>query len=294
MIYQEYESIHLGEGDRELNAHGTALYPVAFYRETVSLYPVPWHWHEDWEFILATAGQLSIRAGETLRVLSAGQALFLGPGALHDLRSSVPGSSIRSVVFAPRLLGSVDGLIWQKYLAVLQETPFPGGIFLDGSQPWHGEAIAAFGDAWDAEEQEPDGHELLVREGLSRMCFLLASHLPAPAAPSEREQRSDQRVKTMLQFIQEHFGEPITMGDIAHSAGVSERECLRCFRQVIGVPPVHYLRQLRVQRAAHLLRHSKETVTAIALACGFDDPAYFTRVFREQMGLTPREYRKNN
>ena len=75
----------------------------------------------------------------------------------------------------------------------------------------------------------------------------------------------------MLQYIQEHFPEALTVSHIAASAGVSESEALRCFRATIGVPPVHYLRQYRIRQAASLLISDSRSVAEIGALCGFED-----------------------
>ncbi|MBN2712230.1 MAG: helix-turn-helix transcriptional regulator, partial [Planctomycetes bacterium] len=56
-----------------------------------------------------------------------------------------------------------------------------------------------------------------------------------------------------------------------------------------GISPSEYLQRLRMQRAFSLLRSSQMSVKEIAYACGFSDPAYFSRCIRDASGLTPRQ-----
>ncbi|MDQ2800225.1 MAG: helix-turn-helix transcriptional regulator [Armatimonadota bacterium] len=65
------------------------------------------------------------------------------------------------------------------------------------------------------------------------------------------------------------------------------------FRQTYGVAPMQMLRDLRLQRARHLLESTDRTVASIAELCGFEDAAYFTRVFRRRMGLSPGRHRQS-
>src|SRR5699024_7934161 len=127
-------------------------------------------------------------------------------------------------------------------------------VRLDGPEPWRKEAVSSSLEAWEACREERSGYEFQVRGSLSHLVYLLASHRPAVSGRvSEQEARRWERIKIMLQFIQEHCGENITTADIARSAMISESECLRCFHSTIGTTPVQYLRQLRIQRAAELL-----------------------------------------
>ena len=83
------------------------------------------------------------------------------------------------------------------------------------------------------------------------------------------------------------------MQDIAASAGVSTRESARCFSRCIGVSPSEHLTQTRVRMAARELRETSSSIMEISEKCGFSSPGYFSKVFREITGQTPREYQKS-
>ena len=104
--------------------------------------------------------------------------------------------------------------------------------------------------------------------------------------------RSADRIKTMLQFVQTHYAEDLTVEQIAASASISPSECLRCFHDMIGTTPNQYLRGQRLQRAAELLCGTTLQVTAIAAQCGFEDSSYFARSFRQLYGCGPTEFRR--
>ena len=96
----------------------------------------------------------------------------------------------------------------------------------------------------------------------------------------------------MLHFIREHYGEKILLEDIAQSANISERECLRTFRKTIGRTPFDFLNEYRLSRARELLEETDRPVTEIAFETGFSDGAYFGKLFRKQYGCSPSHYRK--
>lgn len=98
----------------------------------------------------------------------------------------------------------------------------------------------------------------------------------------------------MLQYIQEHYDGELTLAKIAESAAVSENECLRCFRSMIGSTPIRYVKQLRVQRAAELLVSTDRRISDIGAECGFQEMSYFAKIFRELKGCTPSEFRKRS
>lgn len=97
----------------------------------------------------------------------------------------------------------------------------------------------------------------------------------------------------MLADIHQHYGDRITLEQIAASALVGKWECLRCFRNCIGKTPFAYLLDYRVQMAEKLLRTTNHSMTEIAMETGFSGSAYFAKQFRELRGMTPGQYRKS-
>jgi transcriptional regulator GlxA family with amidase domain len=71
---------------------------------------------------------------------------------------------------------------------------------------------------------------------------------------------------------------------------MSERHLNRCFQQEIGVSPIVYLNRYRIKQAKNLLETSNKDITTIALDVGFTSSGYFTRVFREEVGVSPRNF----
>lgn len=95
-----------------------------------------------------------------------------------------------------------------------------------------------------------------------------------------------------MAFIQQQYMQRITREQIAHAAGVSESYLTQVFQHELGMTPWVYLTRFRVAQACALLRNTDESITDIAVAVGFDDPGYFSKVFRGETGMTPREFRQ--
>ena len=281
---------------REMISHGTPLFPIAFYHDDLDRESVPWHWHDELEAVLVESGVMEISAGTRRYVLGAGQGLFINAGVLHAGRGRVgTHCKYHSLVFHPRLIGGgIDSIFWQAYLRPL----IAGGmksVVLDGAQPWHRQALDAIERAWQEGANDAPGFEFRVRAALSELIFLLCRQIPTQRTrATEKAQRDTERIKQMLRYIDQNYAEALTAPAIAASAMISESECLRCFRSTIGIPPIQYLKQYRVQKAAELIASTDRKIADIAASCGFPDTSYFTRSFREIKGVTPGEYRRRN
>ena len=294
MVLNECASI-VDEQGRELMEHGTALFPVACYHDDLEKLTVPWHWHDEIETTVVEGGDAIISVGgETCRV-KPGDGYFINTGALHGMWAAEPGKCrLRAVLYHPRLVGgSLDSIFWQGYLQPLLSDPGRQYVCLRQEVPWEQEALRAIQRAWQACADEPPGYEFQVREALSREVFLLADNCPAARkSPSEKALRDSERMKVMLQFIQENYGGELSTAKIARSAAISDSECLRCFRAIVGTTPIQYVKQLRVQKAAELLLSTDRKISDIGAECGFQEMSYFAKTFRELKGCTPGAFRR--
>jgi len=99
-------------------------------------------------------------------------------------------------------------------------------------------------------------------------------------------------VKQAIAYIQQNHAQRLSRQQIANAIGVSEDYLGRIFQQELGLSPIEYVNRYRIKEAKTLLSHTCASVTDIAAQVGFDDPAYFSRAFRKQVGLSPRAYRK--
>ena len=100
-------------------------------------------------------------------------------------------------------------------------------------------------------------------------------------------------MKRLLEYMEEHYGEKITVEDGAKLCFYSNSHFMKYFKQYMGVPFIQYLNEFRLEKAAGMLLSTPDPVTAVAQRCGFDNKSYFNRLFRRKYGKTPGEYRKN-
>lgn len=132
----------------------------------------------------------------------------------------------------------------------------------------------------------------LLFANLTLSFFLGSFVLPENFQPKTRVSTTATPTEKAIQFMQDNLTKPITLDNIAQSAHLSISFFSRKFRQETGYAPIEYFNHLRVQKACQLLHFSDLRINEVASQIGIDDPFYFSRLFRKQMGASPAQYRK--
>jgi len=100
------------------------------------------------------------------------------------------------------------------------------------------------------------------------------------------------KVRQITQWMAEHMTEEFSLDQLAAQAGLSKFHFLRLFKSAVGVSPLSYHINLRIEESKRLLRETKQSVVAVALDVGYSNPSHFAQLFRRETGLSPRDYRR--
>lgn len=107
-----------------------------------------------------------------------------------------------------------------------------------------------------------------------------------------RPPADDPLLKRVMLFVEENISNSdANIGDMAAAAAVSRSVLQRKLKQDMGVTPLELLNEARMKRASQLLLLSEKTVSEVAYACGFTDPKYFSRCFKQSTGNSPTEFK---
>lgn len=93
-------------------------------------------------------------------------------------------------------------------------------------------------------------------------------------------------------WLRENIGQKLTLDDMAAHADLSVSHFSQLFKRQIGQTPLEYFINLKVQHACHLLDTTTQPIKSISYALGYEDPYYFSRLFRKVMGISPKAYRE--
>lgn len=119
--------------------------------------------------------------------------------------------------------------------------------------------------------------------------LLLSSHkkkyTPSPKPPM---------IDKALSFIEENYMKQIRLEDIAKHIGRSPYHTSHLFKSHTGTSLVEHIRKVRIRNACDMLAYSNISIDEIIVACGFIDQSYFYRMFKNEVGITPKRYRTSH
>ena len=100
------------------------------------------------------------------------------------------------------------------------------------------------------------------------------------------------RLDRAIQFISQHYQDDLRLCDIAAFLGIQNEEVCRLFKKILNITCFEYIGNYRIMKSIDLLSCTDESISSIALTCGFGSFSYFTKYFKKRMGISPSLYRK--
>ena len=101
----------------------------------------------------------------------------------------------------------------------------------------------------------------------------------------------DHRIKRALELIDRGYTREIRLKALAAELNISYSRFRHVFKSEMGVPPAQYLKNVRMEKARHLLKNTCLTIKQVTAEIGINDISHFARDFKKEHGLTPSEYR---
>lgn len=283
-------------GNREIFSEAFNEFPFMLYRAYDNTFVgnhVSWHWHPEFEITLVSQGRLSFCTPGLNITLEKGEAVFINSNVLHEYQLLGADTVIYSFLFSRDFLSGTRGSqIEKKYLfpVIADRNLKSRGLYPDGRAGMS--MLQNLYEIIDLCENEPFGYEFEIRGILGRFwCTLYDETSGSRSVSPPAHEEDSRRMQLMMEYIHEHYREKMSVDEIAGAAGISGRECARCFRRSIGMAPFEYVNDYRVRKAALALLATGDSILEISESTGFHSVSYFGKTFRGIMGCSPREYR---
>lgn len=266
-----------------LNVIGDNSYPRNAGFQTV-------HWHEDLQFIYVLDGTVTVKTLTDSLTLEKGEGVFINKNVVHYIAKY--DCHYNSFIFPDYFLKFYFGSPAENLVnRIVGQSEMPVYKF-SLSIEWHREVLSKLKYLYDLEQHKDDLYSYRALCTLSALWLIIQDNVSLPE--SKRESIASIRMKLFLEYIHRHFAEQISLEVLAKTANVSVSEVLRCFKSCMQTTPYKYITELRLQKAAALLKETDEPITNIIDNVGFSSLSHFGKCFKEKTGYSPIEYRKIN
>ena len=290
------ESVDESGNVKEKISYKSQMLHYGLYDPGEGYFPeIPWHWHEEFEFGYLTGGAIRYKTAREEFILREGDGIFINSGVLHALHPEGNPESIRlhSQFFGREFLAGALGNIFDiRYLAPVAEQKALEAVPVYGSIPENMEFLEGLRRGIALSREGGPFFEMRLRSLFSQLWETVYGWAREKGEAGARRGAEDERIKAMLAWIGEHYGEKMAVEEIARAAHVSRRECHRLFRKELGTTPAEYAASFRLQRARELLMKTDRSILDIAVETGFGTGSYFGKIFRKSQGMTPKKFRR--
>ncbi len=285
MIYSEFI-------EREMR--GTQEFPIEFYHLDKShrRYEMNLHWHPEAELLRVYRGKFILHLNRQCYVLCAGDAAFINPGTLH--RGIPEDCEYECAVFKTDMI-SPPGAAAGKYIKPIASQRASVCEHFSEKKEEHKAIIEAIDRLFSILSQKPPQYELAVYATLYSLFFTFYnSDSVKKSALSHTHEKQTAQLTRLLSWIDENYASTITLSSLSKVSGFNEKYLCRFFKEQTSYTPIDYINRLRIEKAADDMLLRRLSVTEAAFANGFNDSAYFSKVFRKVKGVSPTEFKRNN
>ena len=252
---------------------------------TYSKYEKDWgsvmHSHAFTEFIYIENGNGEICTLDQSYPVSRGDFVILPPNLMHTEKSS-------TVNYLEYFVLGVSNLSFTNYNEANPSSYCP--VFDLGNLNDRIHQILK--DLWHEAQNARSGYEMMVASLYLQFNVLLQRRMKATAEYAESSNMR-REIAYIKNYIDRHYMENLSLDEISSLANISKFHMVREFSRYMGISPMAYLTERRINEAKILLSSTNVSILDIANDTGFSSPSYFTQRFKSSTGKTPLQYRQD-
>ncbi len=253
---------------------------------------MPIHWHDCLEVIYVLEGEIRLLCGDSDYMAGRGNVLVVNHNEYHGYDCTAAPLDLYCIVIDFSVLkGRFFDSCEEKYIQPMtrNEVIFKKIIENDLEAGYFIEQIARefFG-------KEP-GYELAIKGYLYNLLLRLIRFYTDKVMTSDESRtrsRNFSRMNKVLAYISQNYMDEVSLDDMARMTEISKCYFCKLFKKLNGKTLSEYIKYVRINEAYLLLKGTGMSVTDVALAVGYNDINYFSRVFKSFMGTSPSSVRK--
>ena len=273
---------------------GISRIVTVHYYEYGPNFTFPGESHDFWEMVYVDKGSVEVlKDGEKI-VLHQGEVVFHRPNEFHAIRAldSSPNFFVISFVCVSPVMRFFEG-----YRTKLDRTlkAYVSSIIREAEEtyviPKNDPGLLRL----ERREGAPFGGEQLIKTYLEQLLIFLlrASAGNGRGVYPQKENAQDPLTEALKQYLEIHAEETVRIGDLCDEFGYSRSFLSRRFLEKTGSTLGDYALACKIDRAKQLIRESRLNFAQISARLSFENPQYFSRVFKRRTGMTPTEFKNS-
>ena len=247
-----------------------------------SHYKLPTWWHSgrpDWQLLYVASGKAHFYIKGQEVIVTAGNMVLYQPK--QEMHYEYFGKDKPEVYWVHFTGGQVRSILKRH------DVPMDNNVFYAGNSPTYG---YLFKEMILELQTCRVGYETLLSMYLEQI-FVLVQRSRLDKSPVVSSHLQEE-MGIARRYFQEHYNEDINIEEYALSRNMSVSYFLKKFKEVTKKSPMQYILGIRISNAVSLLESTDYNVTEISTIIGYDNPLYFSRIFKKQKGVSPSDYRK--
>ena len=274
--------------------HGESFFPVQKYiTRLAGDYPVvTTHWHEEAELTLITKGDCLYQIDLVDYEVNEGDLVFIPPLMLHSIAQGKSEEIYsETYVFHINFLGgnSTD-ICSTRYLTPMMNQEYAMPCLITPAHPAYASLRKIFNQIGSLYDEALTGYELALKSLFLQAVFLLLQYSTRTTS-GDTGTLSD-KLKNVLDYIELHYAENISVSDLAKLCYFSDYHFMRFFKKHMNMTCVEYINNLRLEKAVELFEQGNTEILNVSLSVGFHNLSYFYRAFKKKYRMTPLSFIK--
>lgn len=250
------------------------------------IYSVKEHWHRSLELTLTLEGESTYHVDGRKTIARADELILINSGELHSCQvCESKAYEALTVIFPFDLLKQANSEI-EKY-----------SFNLDVASPNYEKLVSLFKETYPLFKKRASHpfYRLKLNSVFYEILYILMDSFMVEKKPSPtfKSQKYWNRCQMIIQYIDDHYKDPLTLDDLSREYGISREHLARTFKDYMGTTFKKHLTSVRLFYAYQLLVYTDISLLEIAMKAGFHDSRSLIKCFKEVYGITPQKYRKN-
>lgn len=248
------------------------------------------HYHNVYELYYFITGERRLFYKDRIYHITPGDIVVINKYEIHSIGDwDTPGHSMIMIDFKSDFLDHICENTYNIFEVFDKDI-----IVISANSDHKDEIYKRFCDLLNEYNENMIGRNMMLKLGLAELLICISRLQNIYGDKKESLSQKQITVENTMKFINENYEHKLSLQEIADHIGYSKNYLCTYFKENSGFSLIEYLNGVRVKKSQYYLKHTKTSVTDIAMLCGFDSITHFGRVFKSITGCSPLQYRKKS